>query len=101
LIHGREKGARLMDNFLKPITFSRMLQGFSYNNDCRTILCRKCEPINGVIIGRVIRYEGNYHAADDWEEQGCLYNRKGTWFWVVAVSMNRTCLVPVGKEKWK
>jgi hypothetical protein len=89
--------------FLKPITFSRVLQGFSYKDNYRTILYRECEPITGVIIGRVIRYEGNYHPAtqgiySDWGYQGWLDDRKGTWFWVVAVSMNRTCLVPVGRE---
>ena len=82
--------------FLKKIEFTLVLNKISYKDGYRTIEYRYFDKIKtGYIIGKVIRYEGNYMNYSSPEEPPELINRKGFWFWEVVTSMNLKVLVPV------
>lgn len=90
--------------FNHKIIFTEMLEGFDYSSNYRKCIVSKIKPKTGIIVGRVIRYEGKYiptveshHCFGGYEygEEGSLTERKGVWFWRVFTDLNKEYLIPI------
>jgi hypothetical protein len=97
-----------VSSFLKPVTYNtvyyefatKIYENMSHGKHKRTVRVIKVSDSKGYIIGECFKFDGIYTEGDKWGDEPdppVFEHKKRIDFWIVAIHMNETVLVPKGE----